>query len=139
MHQSHVLYTRVIKTQSLESYLSLIEIANVYYNRSLNCTKISDYFFSSEGKESQPTSAHAYMEKAVTDMEKARSIYPSEADVNACTECLTEYQHSLSIIMTRLRSRVAAIPPLNADLFQAQAQSQDGATASSSMPMEPNN
>ncbi|OAJ34878.1 hypothetical protein [Piscirickettsia salmonis] len=137
MHRSHELYTQVLETELLETHLSPREIANVYYNRSLNHTRISQHFISSEGKESQPTRAYTQMEEAIADMEKAMSGYSSEVDLDACRSRLTEYQHSLSLIMGVLESRAAAIPPLQAGLFQAQLQDQTDAASLPSTSRDP--
>ncbi|MGJ3495782.1 hypothetical protein PsalN5692_03625 (plasmid) [Piscirickettsia salmonis] len=137
IHKSHELYTQVLGTELLETHLSLREIANVYYNRSLNHTRLYQHFISSERKESQPTRALTHMEEAIADMERAMSGYTSEVDIDACRNCLDEYQSKLTFAMNALENRAAVIPPLQSGLFQAQLQDQAGAASLPSTSRDP--
>ena len=90
MHKRLDIYTEILTTPQNTEYLSAEEIADVFYNRSLNHMEICGYHFS----RGEYIEAIKDMRRADSDIRNAEIRYEQTTDKNACKQRMSEYRNT---------------------------------------------
>ena len=88
MDESHILYSDILETPSLNNYFTRQEMADVHYNRAANYTVIADFYW--QGKNHHE--AQVMLRHALSDAKYAQVYYVKQADKDVCSERLEEYK-----------------------------------------------
>ncbi|MDX2346939.1 MAG: hypothetical protein QNK11_08735 [Legionella sp.] len=95
MDKSLLFYTKILNIDNLENYFSEQEVADVYYNRSVNYTEIADFHF----KEEAYKTAHEFMRYALSDVKNAEIRYLKPEDKAVCSKRMTEYEANRQLVL----------------------------------------
>ena len=90
MHKRLDIYTAILNTPQNTEYLSEKEIADVFYNRSLNHMEICGAHFSS----GEYIEAIQDMRRADSDIKNAEIRYKQATEKNICKERMSEYRNT---------------------------------------------
>jgi len=90
------LYTQVLNTVNLNSYLSKKEIADTYYNRSLNHIEVANFYWTHEKDYSN---IHYHLRMALSDIRNAQIRYPDEGSKQVCADRIGEYNNMRLIVI----------------------------------------
>lgn len=95
MHKRLAIYTTILNTPQKIKYLSAKEIANIYYNRSLNHMEICGSHFA----KGEYVAAIQDTRKADSDIKNAQIRYSETTDIAACDQRMSEYRNTRSHII----------------------------------------
>ncbi len=90
MHKRLGIYTAILNTPQNTEYLSAKEIADVFYNRSLNHMEICGSHFS----RGEYIEAIKDMRRADSDIKNAEIRYDQTTDISACKQRMSEYRNT---------------------------------------------
>ena len=90
MHKRLDIYTAILNTPQNTEYLSAKEIADVFYNRSLNHMEICGSHFS----RGEYIEAIKDMRRADSDIKNAEIRYDQTTDISACKQRMSEYRNT---------------------------------------------
>jgi|GEM_PF-4121851 len=95
MDKSFSLYTQILETSNLDKCLSKQVVGDVFYNRSINCTEIADFYF----HENEHKQARFYMRMALSDVRNAQIRYSEPAHKAICNDRIAEYNETRNKMM----------------------------------------